>query len=662
MRRFRRGWSVVGIPVLVMALTAGPVAAQAPAGSRSAPAAAMPAAATPAAATPADAALPDAASRADDPAAAADDRALLERHWRAETGMPSPTAGLAPAEDAGSGRGTFRANGLAARRALSGSAAVLRSLAGRGGVLDADLLADARPDACFAGIGVPAPGTPPCGDAQPKVNQAYVWGLTRSGEQLWFGTGANVLCLVVGGFLGRTTPTLTDAWVCEYGAAGQQGLPPVLGDWRPPEIYRYDLASDQLVDARAGAGATFGPEDVARLRSTLGIRAAGSTDDVVLLAGPRLAQDGVNLFAFTPDGSFLGSSTSTAYDNIRKFLRVGDTLYTGVSNVDGGGSVLRWTGDAADPFAFDVVGSVDGQASELAVHDGRMYVATWPSPDLSTPDASPEDLLGDLAGLWESPELGDDGLGTDAAADWRKVWQVDDYEVDPVAAATYGGGALHSYGGHLYWGTMHVPLLSTVAHLRVYGEPADTNAALAAVLGTWRSISIFRAEGFDEDSEPELLYGAGTLPVYRPDEGWQLVPNRTGAPRYGASGFGNPFNNYTWTMGVTDDRLFVGTMDHSFVLAEQLPEILQRNGIAVPDGLEIPAPMAGADLWRFDSADARARPETTDGLGNPANYGIRTMVADDDVLHVGTANPMNLLTGEQGPSGGWELWQLEPGG
>jgi len=69
-------------------------------------------------------------------------------------------------------------------------------------ILSDQLLAKAAPDECFAGIGQPYPplqagGTCPSGSI-PKRNQAYVWGLTQVGTQLWFGTAANVLCLGAG--------------------------------------------------------------------------------------------------------------------------------------------------------------------------------------------------------------------------------------------------------------------------------------------------------------------------------------------------------------------------------------------------------------------------------------------------------------------------------
>src|SRR5512136_284525 len=47
-------------------------------------------------------------------------------------------------------------------------------------------------DACIRGLSIPDLnlGSPP-GPGHPKVNQAYVWGLAKSGDNVWFGTVAN---------------------------------------------------------------------------------------------------------------------------------------------------------------------------------------------------------------------------------------------------------------------------------------------------------------------------------------------------------------------------------------------------------------------------------------------------------------------------------------
>src|SRR6185369_9278775 len=58
-----------------------------------------------------------------------------------------------------------------------------------------ELRAKAQPDECFSFIGTNLPfSAPPCLFSQPKVNQAYVWAMTKAGKDIWFGTAANPQC------------------------------------------------------------------------------------------------------------------------------------------------------------------------------------------------------------------------------------------------------------------------------------------------------------------------------------------------------------------------------------------------------------------------------------------------------------------------------------
>jgi hypothetical protein len=251
---------------------------------------------------------------------------------------------------------------------------------------------------------------------------------------------------------------------------------------------------------------------------------------------------------------------------------------------------------------------------------------------------------------------------------WARLWSAADYEPDPVTAATYGGGALESYGGWLYWGTMHVPGLAGVAHARVYGPTASDSEATDRATGTWRAFSVFRGRGWGTPKQKvELLYGGsplqtvpkgGAFQAYLCPSGmsscdpslrtWRTVQNKMGLkPRYGRSGIGNAYNNYCWTMESWKGRLYVGTMDHSY--------LLYGSGAEIPWYLPLLAgvPEFGADLYRFDDARSRARPLSRDGMGNPMNYGIRTMISDTAAVYLGSANPMNLS-----PDGGWELIRL----
>jgi len=117
------------------------------------------------------------------------------------------------------------------------------------------LLAEAQPDECFFDVGHPSNSYNPflylntstCTNAAGtlKKNQAYVWGMAKSGEDIWFGTMSNTHCLVIGGYLGSTTPVLTDSYVCEFGeSAFSPPVPAIIGDWRPPRIFVYDTANN----------------------------------------------------------------------------------------------------------------------------------------------------------------------------------------------------------------------------------------------------------------------------------------------------------------------------------------------------------------------------------------------------------------------------------
>ena len=237
------------------------------------------------------------------------------------------------------------------------------------GSLDGVLLAKAAPDECFVEIGDRRPinedGS--CDEGIPKVNQSYVWGLTKTRGRLWGGSGPNILCLIGGTLLGTGTPSQNDSWVCEYGDGPY--IPPAsegTGDWRPGTIFSYDVVANRYVDHT--------PDDPMIL-DTVGMRAAGSNSGFVYVGGPSLS-GGINLFAFSAvSGTYLGSKHFPEFLNIRKWLDHEGVLYTTVGNAAGGGSVLRFDPDRESPnFPFDytVIGNLNGDGSELAVHEGEI--------------------------------------------------------------------------------------------------------------------------------------------------------------------------------------------------------------------------------------------------------------------------------------------------
>ena len=565
------------------------------------------------------------------------------------------------------------------------------------------VLAKADPDECYdpdtgQHTSFLEDGTCPTG-YQPKVNQAYVWGLTRTGSDLWFGTAPNVHCLVMNYYLGLESKIQTDSFVCT--AVGADPTDHDQTNFRAPNVFVYDEAAEALVPL-TNAILASGGLDAYRLGTTVGLRSAATNDGVVFLAGPS-ATSGINVFAFdAATRDYLGSSTLPSYSNIRKWLVVNGQLYAGVARPapavsDGdavatvvdpsGGALLRWTGDLADPFQFEEVGLIPGgEAAELVEHQGRIVVGTWPCCESFDTGWL---TSGVPAGVYVSPDLGSDGMLTAADVDtpWTKVFSFDQYEPDMAIARSYGTGALASYGGKLYFGTMHVPMMSLMAYEMgrqaaategtvtaesiggLTGTLSEVGEDVTSLVNSYRTISVFRAADITSASPTvELLYGESALPAFDyPDGGWSTTA--TGfTPLYGPSGFGNVWNNYTWSMAVYDGQLFVGTMDWSYLIHDMLtsgaPDIPADLATALEKlQTDFPDPAGqhmGGDLWRFASPTSPAVAESHAGIGNYTSYGVRNLLATSQALYAGMANPMNLLTDTTDgiPEGGWELLRL----
>jgi SAM-dependent methyltransferase len=141
-------------------------------------------------------------------------------------------------------------------------------------------------------------------------------------------------------------------------------------------------------------------------------------------------------------------------------------------------------------------------------------------------------------------------------------------------------------------------------------------------------------------------YGVGPAPaeILRvwPDDTWDIV---VGAPRRIdgrwqeptsglGPGFGNPFGGYIWSMAEHQGQLYAGTFDAAvFAIWSQG----KGNDAASPAAARA-VRSAGFELWRTRDGDCW-EPVTLDGLGNPFNYGARTLVSTDHGLFLGTANP-----------------------
>ena len=232
-----------------------------------------------------------------------------------------------------------------------------------------------------------------------------------------------------------------------------------------------------------------------------------------------------------------------------------------------------------------------------------------------------------------------------------------------------------SFGGYLYWGTINLPYSGYIAWVEAYGSPATQQQALQVAGFTYRSCVMFRSPGFDTSpAQIDLLYGATELAAYTPPAGggttgtWALTPNKMAAgstsPLYGTSGVGNLYNLYIWSMAIWQNKLWVGTFDWSWLVAEG-EQVTTLPGTSTDHATTGPPPaLYGADLFFFNDANSAAVAEDTNGLGNVTSYGVRNLLpssTDPASMYVGMANNANLLGDPANqPNGGWELILLQP--
>jgi nucleoside-diphosphate-sugar epimerase len=172
---------------------------------------------------------------------------------------------------------------------------------------------------------------------------------------------------------------------------------------------------------------------------------------------------------------------------------------------------------------------------------------------------------------------------------------------------------------------------------------------------------------------------AGEVIRLYPDDSWELL---VGTPRqtpegmkYPLSGLGPGFDNvfagYIWRMTVHDGWLYTSTFDWSVFLpyAGRPSRTAKRmmHGLGVD---QIVKTGGGFDLWRTQDG-INWIPVTQNGMGNPYNYGARTLVSTPRGLFVGTANPFGpevaakISTGAvyiPNPDGGAEVWLGRPAG
>lgn len=203
------------------------------------------------------------------------------------------------------------------------------------------------------------------------------------------------------------------------------------------------------------------------------------------------------------------------------------------------------------------------------------------------------------------------------------------------------------------------------------GAPSEIAMAMAPFNGALYVGSSIQNGGYDRYN----LVGPASGEIIRiwPDDSWDLV---VGTPRetpdgfkYPLSGLGPGFDNtfagYMWRLCAHDGWLYMSTFDAAVFLNFAHRPSPSARKLADVYGIEQLNEVGGGfDLWRTRDG-ANWEPVTLNGMGNPYNYGGRTMVSTPEGLFLGTANPFgpesparlaSRVVYLENPDGGTEVW------
>jgi hypothetical protein len=282
-------------------------------------------------------------------------------------------------------------------------------------------------------------------------------------------------------------------------------------------------------------------------------------------------------------------------------------LYVGTSIGDPARAAVFASADPANDGwtkVADFAGTTNTEVIGLKGFNDCLYLTTQGTLDLDT---------GAVYGfeVWRSTveDPGEPDVLT--GGDWKQI--VTEGAGD---SRNYWGASMEVLGDYLYVGSISLPIFD------------------GALAQTFKGFELIRV---DKDDDWELVIGS-----YPEFVG---IPNSTtaerGIPISGLpAGFGAPLNFYCWSLEEYDGVLYLGTLDLSSLLSclpvEVLAGTFDLSQQQIAQMQEMIAPFAGADLWKTRDG-ITWEPASLDGLGNPHNYGFRTMVSGS--LYVGTANP-----------------------
>lgn len=308
-----------------------------------------------------------------------------------------------------------------------------------------------------------------------------------------------------------------------------------------------------------------------------------------------------------------------------------------------------WRSATGEPGSWTEVFRLDAPGSMrwMAEHNGLLYIAS-----------TVEDMIDDTARKSQGLIIASDGESFTVVQDGN-FGNLENLET--VSLVSYGGwlyaGTRNKVSGFQIWKFAGPPGEGSGPVLVVDDggvDPLNETAGTPYVFNDYLFYGTMIFGGITTGLEHRR--GCDLIRIDR-DGQWDVVVGPGGLSSLGP-GFGEPGNAYLWMMEEHEGWLYAGTWDESTsllqgaVMGSILGErVFGASGRNLRNLLTLRLfSRAGADLYR--SRDGILwQTVFKRGLGNPNNYGIRTMHSVGDELFVGMANPYN----------GLEIWKMLPG-
>lgn len=481
------------------------------------------------------------------------------------------------------------------------------------------------------------------GNGDPMNN--YAWSVSQFKDSLYVGSGRNILYQV---FLqlkaqGILPPTFNmDSITQPSGAIGSKKWAADMA----AQIWRYDASGWTRVyradvEDISGTGTVYGPR-ASGFRAMLTFTDRNGKNALY-------AANGSQLPAYSDDTSLLFKSTSgTAWRVVATPALGSDSrsmaihegfLCVGLSSAVGTKAQI-WASNLPgdDPSTWQLIGdftdSGNSAVVSMASFNGFLYAGTFNHTDGYQ--------------VWKGESTIVDDI---MSVNWTKI-----VENGAGDKANMFAGTMKVFKNYLYVGSMSLPVVN--------GSYIPKGFELIRISTSDKYQLII-------GDEEALLPPSKLSPVRVPLSGW-------------TGGFGNLLNLYCWSLEELDGTLYLGTFDSSIILVELIKQGVayqeltskQRTVIrsslkkvinqAETSGLTADVPklqkvlaayedesltlkeildvlvqwFCGGDLWKSRNGVAWA-PISLNGLGNPHNYGIRTLLNNGTGLYIGTANPFD---------------------